>query len=133
MAIHQVSREHSILHAFILYGYMYVARRDESCRYCYDLCRELLLFSLPAIWYMCTLLYVYCKSQQTSGKYYMSVKHTTLSILPCRFSVLDSIVVFSVLVHDRPTMPCLCVFVSVCAKFGGLSRPSDFTNTLPPT
>ena len=44
----------------ILYGYMYVAPQDEACRYSYDLCRELLLFSLRAIWYMCTLEYVYC-------------------------------------------------------------------------
>ena len=25
------------VHVFILYGYMYVAPQDESCRYCYDL------------------------------------------------------------------------------------------------
>ena len=34
---------------------MYVAPQDESCRHCYDLCRELRLLSLRAIWYMCTL------------------------------------------------------------------------------
>ena len=56
MAVHQVSTKHSILHVFILYGYMYAAPQDES--YCYDLYRDLILFSLRAIWYMCTLLYV---------------------------------------------------------------------------
>ena len=62
MAIHQVSTKHSIFHVFIMYGYKYVAPQDESSRYCYDLCRELRLFSLRpgAIWYMCTLLCVYC-------------------------------------------------------------------------
>ena len=46
MAIHQVSTKHIIVHVFTLYAYMYVAPQDESCRYCYVLCRELLLFSL---------------------------------------------------------------------------------------
>ena len=64
MAIHQVSTKHSIFHVFIMYAYKYVAPQDESCRYCHDLCRELRLFSIRAVWYMCTLLYVYCSSNK---------------------------------------------------------------------
>ena len=63
----------------------------------------------------------------------MSVKHTTVIILPCWFSVLDFIVVFLYwYMIDQPCLACV-FFVSICTKFGGLSRPSDFTNTLPPT
>ena len=64
----------------------------------------------------------------------MSVKHTTVGIVPCRFSVLDSIVVFLYwYMIDPPCLACVFLFVLVYTKFGGLSRPSDFTNTLPPT
>ena len=56
----------------------------------------------------------------------MSVKHTTVSILPCWFSGLDSIVVFLY-------RYIIDVFVSTCDKFGELSRSSDFTNICPPT
>ena len=46
----------TLFHVFILYAYMYVAPRDKSCRYCYDFCRNLRLFSLGTISYMYTLL-----------------------------------------------------------------------------
>ena len=98
MAIHQCLR--SILFSCFYSGWVNVAPQDESCRYCYDLCRELRLFSLRAIWYMYTL----CKFTVVPtniGEYHVSVKHTKVSILHCCFSVL---------VHNRPTLP-LCKFV----------------------
>ena len=62
------------------------------------------MFSLRVIWYMCTLLYVHCSPNTTNiGKYHVSVKQSTVSILPYWFLVL--------LVHDRPTLPCLRVFL----------------------
>ena len=65
------------------------------------------------------------------GKYHVPVKHITVSILHCCFSVLDSVVVF---VHwYMIDSPCLaCFFVSICTKFRVLSRPSDFTYSMPP-
>ena len=126
MAIHQVSKKHSIFYVLILYAYMYVAPQDESCRYCYDLCNELRLFSLRAIWYMCTLLYVYCSPISNMGKYHVSVRHTTVSMLPCWFSVFDSIAVFLLLVHDRLTLPCLHVFLCQFLPNLGVFSPVGF-------
>ena len=123
MAMHQVSTKHDVLHVFVLYGYMYVAPQDESCRYRYGLCEELLSFSLRAIWYMCTLLYVYCKSQQTWGKYHISVKHTTVSILSCCFFCVRLQCCFSVLVHVRPTLPCLRLFCVSLYQIWGVISP----------
>ena len=94
IAIHQVSTKHSIFHVFILCGCMYVALQDESCRYCYDLCRVLRLFSLRAIWYMCTLLRTYAVVPTNIGIYHVSVKHTAVNILPCWYSVLCVCVFF---------------------------------------
>ena len=54
---HQVPTKHTTFSVFDIWLHV------ETCRCCYNLCRKLLLFSLRAIWYMCTLLYVYCKSQ----------------------------------------------------------------------
>ena len=70
MAIHQVSTKHSILHVFILYGYTYVAPQDESCRYCYDLCRELRLFSLGRFGACCVL---FCTSTVSPDKYEVNI------------------------------------------------------------
>ena len=118
MTIHHVSTKHSTFHVSFLYGYMYVAPQDESYRYCYDLCRELRLFSLRAIWYMYTLFYVFTvvPTNLELDKYHVSVKHTTVSILPCWFFVLDSIFVFLYYwyVIDPPCLVCvffLCQFV----------------------
>ena len=76
--------------------------------FCYDLCRELRLFSLRAIWYMYSLvLHVYCSPN--IGKYHVSVKHTTVSILHWYFSSLDYIVVF--LYWYMIDLPCLAFFL----------------------
>ena len=68
-----------------------------------------------------------------TGKYNVSVKHTTARILFYCFSVLDSIVFFWCWYNNRPTLPCVFFFESNCAKFGVSSRPLDFTNPMPPT
>ena len=50
----------------------------------------------------------------------MSVKHTTFSILPCWFSVLDSVVFLYYCWYMIHPPRLACVFsVSVCIKFGG--------------
>ena len=94
--------------------------------------RRIMSILLRFVWKItigtCTL----CSSTFTvvptnTGKYHVSLmlKHTTVSILHCSFSVL---------VHERPTLSCLLAssFVSICTKFGVLSRPADFTNPMPP-
>ena len=115
LAIHQVSRKHTIFHVFIIYEYMYVARQDKSCRYCYDLCRGLRLFSL----YSCAFTVV----PTNMGKYHvLSVKHTIVGT-----SVVDFLYWYMI------DPPCLgCFFVSMCTEFGVLSRPSYFTNSVVP-
>ena len=46
----------------------------------------------------------------------MSVKHTTVTILPCWFFCIVLHCCFFVLVQDRPTLPCLRVFL--CQTWG---------------
>ena len=117
MAKHQVSTKPTILHAFVLYGYMYPHKTNHVD--IFTICVENYDYFLSERFDTCKFLHIYCIIVLTNrGKYQVSVKHTTVSILYyCCFYVL---------VHDRPILPCIFIFCVDLYQIPGVISPGEF-------